>query len=210
MRAAFRLPVGYSDHTDGFEIRVAAGGARRDHHRKAPHAGSHAEGPDHAASLEPGDFSEWVRAIRNVEAALGDGIKAPKESEIRNVPIARKSLVAARAIRPARSRARRHRDQAARRGRSPDRLLALDRQCRGRDYDQDELLDSTIVTGELVLIGGGGHCRSCIDVIETQGGWTIAGVLDVAKRVGERVCGYEIVGTDDDIGRFARRGGSFW
>lgn len=98
MRSAFQLPVGYSDHTDGFEISVAAvalGATIIEKHltldRKAP-------GPDHAASLEPDDFKQMVAAIRNVERALGDGVKAPKESEIRNVPVARKSIVAARAL----------------------------------------------------------------------------------------------------------------
>jgi len=57
-----------------------------------------AQGPDHAASLEPDDFKRMVMAIRNVEGALGDGVKAPKGSEIRNVPVARKSIVAARAL----------------------------------------------------------------------------------------------------------------
>ncbi|RQH05120.1 N-acetylneuraminate synthase [Bradyrhizobium sp. RP6] len=99
MRSAFQLPVGYSDHTDGFEISIAAvalGAAIIEKHltldRDAP-------GPDHAASLEPDDFKRMVSAIRNVEAALGDGVKTPKESEIRNVPVARKSIVAARALR---------------------------------------------------------------------------------------------------------------
>lgn len=98
MRSAFQLPVGYSDHTDGFDISVAAvalGAAIIEKHltldRNAP-------GPDHAASLEPDDFKRMVSAIRNVEAALGDGVKTPKESEVRNVPVARKSIVAARAL----------------------------------------------------------------------------------------------------------------
>lgn len=98
MRSAFQLPVGYSDHTDGFEVSVAAvalGAAFIEKHltldRRAP-------GPDHAASLEPDDFKRMVSAIRNVEAALGDGVKTPKESEVRNVPVARKSIVAARAM----------------------------------------------------------------------------------------------------------------
>jgi len=56
-------------------------------------------GPDHKASLEPAELSAMVKAIRNIELALGDGIKRPTESEAKNKPIARKSLVAARAIR---------------------------------------------------------------------------------------------------------------
>ncbi|MEW6151709.1 MAG: N-acetylneuraminate synthase [Pseudomonadota bacterium] len=98
MRSAFQLPVGYSDHTDGFEISVAAvalGAAIIEKHLTLDR---HASGPDHAASLGPDDFKRMVSAIRNVEAALGDGVKTPKESEVRNVPVARKSIVAARAL----------------------------------------------------------------------------------------------------------------
>lgn len=64
-------------------------------------------------------------------------------------------------------------------------------------------------TNELILIGGGGHCRSCIDVIEARGDWKIAGILDVAARVGERVFDYEIIGTDDEIERFNKNGAAF-
>jgi len=56
-------------------------------------------GPDHQASLEPAELTAMIGAIRHVEAALGDGIKRPSRSELRNRPIARKSLVARRAIR---------------------------------------------------------------------------------------------------------------
>lgn len=98
MRFAFQLPVGYSDHTDGFEVSVAAVALGATIIEKHLTLDRRATGPDHAASLEPDDFKRMVSAIRNVEAALGDGVKAPKESEISNVPVARKSLVAARAL----------------------------------------------------------------------------------------------------------------
>lgn len=55
---------------------------------------------------------------------------------------------------------------------------------------------------ELVLIGGGGHCRSCIDVIETTGLFNIVGILDVAEKIGDKVFNYPIVGTDSDISKF--------
>ncbi|TCU64656.1 N-acetylneuraminate synthase [Bradyrhizobium sp. R2.2-H] len=99
MRSAFQLPVGYSDHTDGFEISVAAVALGASIVEKHLTLDRNALGPDHAASLEPDDFKRMVGAIRNVETALGDGVKTPKESEIRNVPVARKSIVAARALR---------------------------------------------------------------------------------------------------------------
>ena len=98
MRAAFRLPVGYSDHTDGFEISLAAVALGATIIEKHLTLDRNAEGPDHAASLEPDDFTRMVSAIRNIEGAIGDGIKTPKNSEIRNMPIARKSLVAARPL----------------------------------------------------------------------------------------------------------------
>jgi N-acetylneuraminate synthase len=99
MRTAFGLPVGYSDHTDGFEISLAAVALGATIIEKHLTLDRNAEGPDHAASLEPGDFTRMVSAIRNIERAIGDGIKTPKDSEIGNIPIARKSLVAARPLR---------------------------------------------------------------------------------------------------------------
>lgn len=99
IRAAFGIAVGYSDHTRGIEVAIAAvalGATIIEKHftldRKLP-------GPDHQASLEPAELSAMVAAIRNVEVALGDGIKRPTPSEAQNKPVARKSLVASRAIR---------------------------------------------------------------------------------------------------------------
>jgi N-acetylneuraminate synthase len=98
MRAAFQLPVGYSDHTDGIEVSLAAVALGANIIEKHLTLDRNAEGPDHAASLEPTDFKRMVSAIRNIEGALGDGVKAPKESEIKNIPVARKSIVAARPL----------------------------------------------------------------------------------------------------------------
>lgn len=98
MRNAFQLPVGYSDHTDGIEISLAAVAMGATIIEKHLTLDRNAEGPDHAASLEPADFKRMVSAIRNIEAAVGDGIKTPHNSEVKNIPIARKSLVAARAL----------------------------------------------------------------------------------------------------------------
>lgn len=99
MQAAFGVKVGYSDHTPGIEIAIAAvamGATLIEKHftldRSLP-------GPDHKASLEPAELGAMVAAIRNIEAALGDGIKRVTPSESKNQPIARKSLVARRAIR---------------------------------------------------------------------------------------------------------------
>ncbi len=99
MRDAFSVNVGYSDHTTGHEVAVAAvalGACVIEKHLTLDRA---AAGPDHAASLEPVEFADMVRAIRHIELALGDGIKIPQPSEMGNMAVARKSLVAAAAIR---------------------------------------------------------------------------------------------------------------
>ena len=98
MADAFGLPVGYSDHAPGIEVAVAAVALGARIIEKHMTLARDMEGPDHAASLEPGDLAEMVRAIRNVEAALGDGIKAPAPCEASNIGVARKSLVAERDI----------------------------------------------------------------------------------------------------------------
>lgn len=95
----FGLPVGLSDHSTGIHITIAAValGARIIEKHFTLDRGL--PGPDHAASLEPAELGSLVKAVRSVEAALGDGVKRPTPSESKNLPIARKSLVAARAIR---------------------------------------------------------------------------------------------------------------
>lgn len=96
--AAFGVKFGYSDHTQGIEVPIAAvamGACVIEKHftldRNLP-------GPDHKASLEPEELKAMVAAIRNIEVALGDGIKRLATSEARNKPVARKSLVASQAI----------------------------------------------------------------------------------------------------------------
>lgn len=100
MAAAFPgIDIGYSDHTTGIEIPIAAvalGGRVIEKHLTLDRSMS---GPDHKASLEPDEFTAMVKAIRNVESALGDGRKRPTVSELSNRTVARKSLVAACAIR---------------------------------------------------------------------------------------------------------------
>ncbi|MBN1859354.1 N-acetylneuraminate synthase, partial [Candidatus Bipolaricaulota bacterium] len=100
MRVAFGIPVGYSDHTEGDEIALAAvalGACVLEKHftldRSLP-------GPDHQASIEPVELANLVRRVRSVEAALGHGQKVPANSEANTAAVARKSLVAAKAIEP--------------------------------------------------------------------------------------------------------------
>lgn len=94
----FKLKVGYSDHTKGVEVPVAAVALGATVIEKHFTLDKNMEGPDHQASLEPHELKKMVASIRNVELALGDGIKKPAESEIKNIVIARKSLIAKRDI----------------------------------------------------------------------------------------------------------------
>jgi len=96
IKAAFPgIRVGYSDHTLGIEIPVAAVALGASVIEKHFTLDKNMEGPDHKASLEPHELKEMVKAIRNIEKALGNGIKKPSPSEMKNKPIARKSIVAA-------------------------------------------------------------------------------------------------------------------
>lgn len=95
MRDTFGLEVGYSDHTPGIEIPVAAVAMGATIIEKHFTLDRNMEGPDHKASLEPDELAAMIKAIRNVEIAIGDGIKVPSESEKKNMAIARKSIIAA-------------------------------------------------------------------------------------------------------------------
>lgn len=92
------LPVGYSDHTKGVEISVAAVAMGAVVIEKHFTLDRNMEGPDHAASLEPLELKAMVSAIRNTEAAFGDGVKKPSPAEVSNMPVVRKSIVAAHPI----------------------------------------------------------------------------------------------------------------
>lgn len=95
---AFGLPVGYSDHSPGIEIAVAATALGATVIEKHLTLDNSLPGPDHRASLEPAEFGDMVAAIRNVEVALGSGIKAPAECERPTMQVARRSLVSARTL----------------------------------------------------------------------------------------------------------------
>ncbi len=139
MGAAFGLPVGYSDHTQGIHIPVAAvarGAIVIEKHftldRTLP-------GPDHNASLEPEELRAMVLSIRDVENALGNGIKRPTASEWKNRGVARKSLVAAQDLMAGDSLA-----MACKRpgtGISPFAYWKMSGQTAARHYAADELID---------------------------------------------------------------------
>ncbi len=98
MRDLFGLPVGYSDHTLGSTVAIAAAARGATVIEKHFTLDRTRPGPDHAASLEPAELAAMVDAIRAVETALGETRKAPAPEEIANLGIARRSLVAARTI----------------------------------------------------------------------------------------------------------------
>jgi len=88
------VSFGYSDHTLGIEVDIAAVALGASVIEKHFTLDCNMEGPDHKASLEPCQLKEMVKAIRNIEVALGSNIKAPSKSEMRNIQIVRKSIVA--------------------------------------------------------------------------------------------------------------------
>ncbi|MBY7915585.1 N-acetylneuraminate synthase [Vibrio fluvialis] len=92
--SSFKLRSGYSDHSEGITIPIAAVARGAIVIEKHFTLDKTMEGPDHKASLEPDELKAMVDAIRNVESALGTGVKVPTESEIKNKSVARKSLVA--------------------------------------------------------------------------------------------------------------------
>ncbi|UPT76028.1 MAG: N-acetylneuraminate synthase [Elusimicrobiota bacterium] len=96
LRSHFGLPAGYSDHTAGIEISVAAAARGASVIEKHLTLDKTLPGPDHAASLDPSEFAALVRSVRSVTAALGDGVKRAAPCEAGNRTVARRSVVAAR------------------------------------------------------------------------------------------------------------------
>lgn len=98
MRDKFNVSVGYSDHTIGIEVPIAAVAMGATVIEKHFTLDKMMEGPDHKTSLDPTELKAMVQAIRNIEIALGDGIKKPTQSEIKNIAIVRRSIVAKKTI----------------------------------------------------------------------------------------------------------------
>ena len=95
----FKVDVGYSDHTEGMEVPLAAVALGAKVIEKHFTLDRSMEGPDHKASMEPEEFRKMVSSIRNIEKCLGDGVKKPSESEKKNINLVRKSIVASKVIR---------------------------------------------------------------------------------------------------------------
>ena len=92
------VKVGYSDHTQGFEVSIAAVALGATIIEKHFTLDRNMEGPDHKASLEPIELKNMIESIRNIESAIGNGIKKPSSSEIKNIFVVRKSIIASRDI----------------------------------------------------------------------------------------------------------------
>jgi N,N'-diacetyllegionaminate synthase len=135
------ISVGYSDHTLGIEAAIAAVALGATVIEKHFTLDRNLPGPDHKASLEPGELKTMISGIRNIEKALGNGIKRPSPSEVKNKPIARKSLVATQPIKTGELFSAEN--ITAKRpgvGISPMRWDEVLGQAAQKDYEKDELI----------------------------------------------------------------------
>lgn len=141
IQAAFGVKVGYSDHTQGIEVPIAAvamGACVIEKHFTLDRA---MEGPDHKASLEPEELKAMVIGVRKVSQALGNGIKKPSKSEMKNMQVARKSIVASRIIKAGEIFSEDNITiKRPGNGLSPMRWDEVLGQVAQRDYQRDELI----------------------------------------------------------------------
>jgi len=137
----FDIAYGYSDHTLGIEVDVAAVALGASCIEKHFTLGKAMEGPDHKASLEPDELKAMVQAIRNIEIALGSQVKKPSPSETPNMNVARKSIVAAQPIHA--GEVFTEESLAVKRpglGISPMKWDAIIGTCAQKDYQEDDLI----------------------------------------------------------------------
>ena len=142
IQSAFGLAVGYSDHTSGIEVAIAAVAVGATMIEKHFTLDRNLPGPDHKASLEPEELKAMIAAIRNIEMAMGDGIKRMTPSEAKNKPIVRKSLVAAQPIKAGEILS--EKNITAKRpatGISPMRWDEIIGQPASRDFAKDEFIE---------------------------------------------------------------------
>jgi N,N'-diacetyllegionaminate synthase len=138
---AFGVKVGYSDHTLGIEVPIAAVAMGASVIEKHFTLDKNMVGPDHKASLEPYELEPMVKAIRNIEKALGDGIKKPSKSESKNIEIVRKSIVAKRDIKKGEKFTEENLSiKRPGNGISPMRWDEILGQIARKDYKEDELI----------------------------------------------------------------------
>lgn len=142
LNKTFKLPIGYSDHTKGIEVSIAAVAMGAKVIEKHFTLDRNMEGPDHKASLEPYDLKNMVNAIRNVELAIGEGEKKVTESEKKNINIARKSIVAKRSINKGEVFTEENiTTKRPGNGISPMKWFDIIGEKANRDFKEDELID---------------------------------------------------------------------
>ncbi len=142
LKKTFGLPVGYSDHTPGVEVPIAAAALGATVIEKHFTLDKNMEGPDHKASLEPDELTAMVRGVRHIEAALGDGEKVCTPAEAKNKDIARKSIVAARTIHAGEIFTEENiTTKRPGNGVSPMRWFEVLGQSAKRDFGEDELIE---------------------------------------------------------------------
>lgn len=142
LKEKFDVDVGYSDHTVGIEVPIAAVGLCASVIEKHFTLDKNMQGPDHKASLEPKELIAMVKSIRNIEKAMGNGIKRPSASEQKNIDIARKSIVARCKIKKGEKYTQ---DNITTKrpgyGISPMSWFEVMGLTAKRDYDEDELIE---------------------------------------------------------------------
>lgn len=142
LRQRFHLPVGYSDHTQGIEVPIGAAALGAVVLEKHFTLDKSMEGPDHRASLEPGELKAMVSAVRNIEKALGNADKEPTPSEMGNRDVARKSIVAKVHIQQGQIFSEENLTvKRPGNGISPMHWYDLLGKQAGRDYVEDEVID---------------------------------------------------------------------
>ena len=138
----FGVRFGYSDHTLGIEVSIAAVALGACVIEKHFTLSRDLEGPDHRASLEPIELANMVTSIRNIEVALGDGVKRPTKAEVENAKVARKSIVARKAIKQ--GEVFTNENLVTKRpgvGLSPMRWDSILGTVASRDFDADDLIE---------------------------------------------------------------------
>lgn len=142
MKDAFHVEIGYSDHTKGIEVPIAAVAMGATVIEKHFTLDRNMEGPDHKASLEPHELKEMVASIRHIEVAIGSGDKTPSPSEKKNIAVARKSVVAKKVIKTGDIFT--EENITVKRpgsGISPMKWFDVIGQAAKRDFEEDELIE---------------------------------------------------------------------
>ncbi|MDI6452392.1 N-acetylneuraminate synthase [Peloplasma aerotolerans] len=142
IKDVFEVEVGYSDHTKGIEVPIAAVALGAKVIEKHFTLDRNMEGPDHKASLEPNELKSMIEAIRNIELSLGDGKKLPAESEKKNMSVARKSIIAKKSIK--KGEFFNEQNLTVKRpgdGISPMKWFEVIGKIAPRDFDEDELIE---------------------------------------------------------------------